>query len=913
MTGVICGLLSMLIGAIVSVLILRELTKDFDNVIHQELDAREHVNLVLANFKTQVQEWKNILIRGHDAEQYDKYLKRFTDRENDVQQYLQQLQTRRYLPSSLISQIATLEQQHQKLGRLYRDGLIAFRTSGFNTQKGDFAVKGIDRPVVSALNTLSAQINEIAKNETQRLSSKKDKLIRNTFIGLTIITIITIILLTRFIQLLITRPINRAASIASEIAKGNLDNQINGHQRDEIGLLLTALDSMQANLNNANNKLNAQIAEQQRLAKINGRIKQALDNVATPVLLCDVNNQVIYANRQCYQLFNNHSSNIKSSQPQFDANNLLNSSSNVLFDNQPNYQTLLLAPEQQVEIELNYQNTTFSLIAGPVSNDTGEKIGIVYEFADLSEQRLAEQQVDSIITAAVSGELDTRIDCEKFSGFMLTLGSGINQMLDAIVKPINQTQNYLTLIANGQVPKQIEGDYQGDFLVIKQSLEKSCHAINRLIIDTNDIVKSASMGELSKRADANAHNGDYQKIISGINETLDAIVTPINQTSQYLNQIASGKIPNHISDDYQGDFLQVKESLQTSCRAIERLITDTNVLVEAASNGQLDQRADGEHHQGDFAKIIIGFNDTLDAITQPLQECKEVMQALAIGDLSKTVNGQYSGEFDDLKQAVNISVDNLSALVKQISSTASHITGSADEIKLGINDLSSRTESQAASIEETTASMNEITETVRRNSENAQVANMLATNADEQAQEGGRLVGDTVNAMKEISTSSSQISSIIEVINEIAFQTNLLALNAAVEAARAGEKGKGFAVVAAEVRSLAQRSANASKDIASLLNDSAVKVDHGMKLVSQSGETLAAIVSGIKELSQNMAKIADASAEQASGINQINTAIKQMDSIIQQNNGLVERANASSNHMAEQANELKFLMAKFSH
>lgn len=223
--------------------------------------------------------------------------------------------------------------------------------------------------------------------------------------------------------------------------------------------------------------------------------------MATPVLLCDVNNQVIYANRQCYQLFNNHSNNIKSSQPQFDANNLLNSSSNVLFDNQPNYQTLLLAPEQQIEVELNYQNTTFSLIAGPVSNDTGEKIGIVYEFVDLSEQRLAEQQVDSIITAAVSGELDTRMDCDKFNGFMLTLGSGINQMLDAIVKPINQTQNYLTLIANGQVPKQIKGDYQGDFLVIKQSLEKSCQAINRLIIDTNDIVKSTSMGELSIRAD----------------------------------------------------------------------------------------------------------------------------------------------------------------------------------------------------------------------------------------------------------------------------------------------------------------------------------------------------------------------------------------------------------------------------
>lgn len=913
MTSVLIGLFSILIAALISVFILRSLAKDFDSVINQELNSREQVNKVLSNFKIQVQEWKNILIRGHDATQYKKYVERFTQKETEIQSDLASLQTKDYLPTRLRAQISELQAQHKELGKQYREGLVQFENAGFNTQAGDKAVKGIDRPVVKSLNLLSEEINKIALIETSHLSKQKDQLINYTLIGLTVITVLTILLLTRYIRILIIRPINHAAKVANEIANGNLDNAITGHNRDEIGLLLTALSRMQHNLNEANANLTSQMDKQKELAKVNGRIKQALDNVAAPVMMSDSSHKVIYCNNQCKSLLNNHQTNIQITQPHFTSSALINHADSLLFDNQPEFDVLKNAISTQVECELTYQDSVIFVIAGPVKDSSGDVIGIVYELNDLSEQRRAEQQVATIIHAAVEGKLATRIDASEFGGFMLTLANGINQMLDAIVKPIKQTQEYLNLIGNGQIPKSISGDYKGDFLLIKESLEQSTSAIAKLINDTNAIVQSAVIGELSKRADADSHNGDYKKIIEGINATLDAIVTPINNTSLYLDQIAKGDIPNTISNDYKGDFLQVKRSLETCCNAIEGLISDTNLLVDAASSGQLSTRADSTKHSGDFAKIVIGFNDTLDAITHPLNEYQDVMQALADGNLSKTVNGHYQGEFDTLKQAVNCSVENLSLLVKQITDTASNITDSADDIKHGINDLSSRTESQAASIEETTASMHEITETVKRNSENAQVANQLATQADEQAQEGGRLVGNTVDAMKEISTSSSEISSIIEVINEIAFQTNLLALNAAVEAARAGEKGKGFAVVAAEVRSLAQRSADASKNIADLLNDSATKVEHGMALVTQSGDTLASIVSNIQELSANMAKIADDSAEQANGINQINTAIKQMDGIIQQNNGLVERANASSNNMAERANELRHLMTRFSH
>jgi methyl-accepting chemotaxis protein len=239
------------------------------------------------------------------------------------------------------------------------------------------------------------------------------------------------------------------------------------------------------------------------------------------------------------------------------------------------------------------------------------------------------------------------------------------------------------------------------------------------------------------------------------------------------------------------------------------------------------------------------------------------------------------------------------------------VNSASSEISAGSNDLSQRTEQQASSLEETAASMEEITGTVRQNSENARNANQLSAEARDVAERGGKVVGDAVSAMTTIEKSSQKISDIISVIDEIAFQTNLLALNAAVEAARAGDAGKGFAVVASEVRSLAGRSASASKEIKALIMESSGQVKIGAELVNQAGRTLEGIVESVKKVAEIISDIANASAEQSTGIDEINAAISQMDEMTQQNAALVEENTAAAQSLVQQSQALESVMNFF--
>lgn len=294
-----------------------------------------------------------------------------------------------------------------------------------------------------------------------------------------------------------------------------------------------------------------------------------------------------------------------------------------------------------------------------------------------------------------------------------------------------------------------------------------------------------------------------------------------------------------------------------------------------------------------------------------MNEAVKVLTGIAQGNLTQKMEHDYKGTFADIKKAVNATVDRLYDMVGQIIEAAQSVNSAASEIAAGSSDLSQRTEEQASSLEETAASMEEITGTVKQNSSNANTANDLSTKANAVAMDGGKLVEEAVIAMASIEKSSQKISDIIGVIDEIAFQTNLLALNAAVEAARAGDAGKGFAVVASEVRSLAGRSASASKEIKTLINESAQQVESGAVLVKQSGDTLKGIVESVQQVATIVSEIAAASQEQATGIDEINTAITQMDEVTQQNAALVEENTAAAQSMVDQAQSLEKLMRFF--
>ncbi len=312
-----------------------------------------------------------------------------------------------------------------------------------------------------------------------------------------------------------------------------------------------------------------------------------------------------------------------------------------------------------------------------------------------------------------------------------------------------------------------------------------------------------------------------------------------------------------------------------------------------------------------LALLAFGLTLIVRSVTNPLKNAMNIARRVTDGDLTQHIEVNSKDETGQLLQALKEMNESLGVIVGEVRNTTDSITTASHEIASGNADLSQRTAEQASSLEETASSMEELASTVRQNAENARQANQLATNASDVAVKGGQVVNEVVQTMASISTSSKKIVDIISVIDGIAFQTNILALNAAVEAARAGEEGRGFAVVAAEVRSLAQRSAAAAKEIKALIDDSVSKVDIGAKQVDQAGRTMSEIVSAVKRVTDIMAEIAAASNEQSAGIEQVNRAITQMDDVTQQNAALVEEAAAAAEAMQEQAGNLSEAVSVF--
>jgi methyl-accepting chemotaxis protein len=334
-------------------------------------------------------------------------------------------------------------------------------------------------------------------------------------------------------------------------------------------------------------------------------------------------------------------------------------------------------------------------------------------------------------------------------------------------------------------------------------------------------------------------------------------------------------------------------------------------VVEAASAGDFSRRVPTEGKPDMLYKIATGVNRIGEVMEKATSEFAGSLNAMSQGDLTMRVETEYQGRFSDLKQAINGTIDELGQVVSTIQATANDVQSAATEISAGATDLAKRTEDEATSLEETASTTEELAASVKQSAEHSRDATKLSEEARAVAEKGGQIVAEAVTAMEGISKASSRISEIIAVIDDIAFQTNLLALNAAVEAARAGEAGKGFAVVASEVRTLAQRSGQAAKDIKTLINDSTDQVSEGVSLVNGAGQALGQIVAAAQKVAATVADISSASSEQANGIEEMSQSVAQLDEMTQQNSALAEQSAASANELLNQIHRLHELVARF--
>ncbi|MGA2552331.1 MAG: methyl-accepting chemotaxis protein [Burkholderiaceae bacterium] len=470
-------------------------------------------------------------------------------------------------------------------------------------------------------------------------------------------------------------------------------------------------------------------------------------------------------------------------------------------------------------------------------------------------------------------------------------------------QPLQRAGEIAAAITEGKLDNEVEIVGKDELAWLLDSMRRMQKGLRKFIEAQKSMVEAHEAGDIDYRIDATAFKGSFAEMAHGVNELAGSHTDAMFKMAEVIKRYAVG--------DFAVDMVALpgkKAQLTASCAEAKRNLVEMQnqivALSDAAARGDFSVRGEAEHFQNAFKDMVCQLNQLMEVCDGSLADVARVLSAIARGDLTERISAEYRGTFETLKNGTNLTVDQLQKIVQEIRESSDSISTASREIASGNSDLSSRTEHQAASLEETASSMEELTSTVKQNADNARQANQLAVGASEVAVKGGEVVGQVVQTMSAISASSKKIADIIGVIDGIAFQTNILALNAAVEAARAGEQGRGFAVVATEVRSLAQRSAAAAKEIKGLIGDSVGKVEVGSRLVDTAGQTMKEIVDSVKRVTDIMAEISAASVEQSSGIEQVNQAITQMDQTTQQNAALVEEASAAAESMQEQASAL---------
>jgi methyl-accepting chemotaxis protein len=584
-------------------------------------------------------------------------------------------------------------------------------------------------------------------------------------------------------------------------------------------------------------------------------------------------------------------------------------------------------------------------VAEQIANgDVSVKVNILSDADVLGKSlNMMVENIRNIITelnvltqSALAGKLDIRGNAEKFGGEYAEIIKGMNATMDAIIGPLHVAAEYMRRISKGDFPEPITNEYKGDFNAIKQSVNTLITTMDGLQKETDGLIHAIQNGNLSIHGNAEAFEGAWQVLVAGINSLIEAFVTPITMTGMYLDRIAKGDIPDKLTQEYQGDFNMIKNNLNTLIETMSSLLNETNGLILAIQEGRLDARGDAEAFVGDWRELMVGINNVINAFVAPINVTAEFIDRIAKGDIPDKLTEAYKGDFNEIKQNLNLLIDamyeitrlaeaiaagnltvevqerstqdnlmralnmmiqRLSEVVSNVKMVANHVATSSEQMTSSAANMSQGAAQQAAAMEEASSSMQQMAANIRQNADNARETEKIALQSAEYAEEGGKVVAETVMAMQ-------QIAEKIAIIEDIATQTRMLSLNATIEAARAQEHGKAFSVVASEVRQLSDITKKAAEEISKVATSS-------LDVSEKAGEMLTTLVPSIHKTAELVQEISAASSEQSTGAEQINTAIQQLDQVTQQNASTSDELASMAETLSHQATQLLETIAFF--
>ncbi|MBR0596914.1 methyl-accepting chemotaxis protein [Sinanaerobacter chloroacetimidivorans] len=764
-------------------------------------------------------------------------------------------------------------------------------------------------------------------------------------IGMALAVVLLGLILGVAITRMISKPINTLVQAASRISEGDIDVAVASSTKDEIGILTESFGKMIENI-----KLQAESVQ---------RISAGdLSLVVNPKSNKDVLGMSLVSMTETLQKLVSEVQGVTESAVEGRLEKRGNTEG--LYGG---YKEIITGFNHTLDAIVDPLQVALAYIEKMANGDELEAIennfpgqyGVLIHHLTMVRESLYTliDETAKLTQSTANGDLSYRADVGKIQGGYAQIVGGINEALDSVVGPLKVAAGYIDRIGKGEIPPAITDTYYGDFNDIKESINSCIDGLGGLV-EGSDILRKMSLNDYTEKV-----QGEYLGIYNEISQSTNLLNYRVNRIMDILDHVASGDLSdlqNIIDGGKRSENDRVVPTLISFIESIKGLLEETNELSRSAVEGKLDARGDMSKFSGDFAMVIKGINDTLDAVVAPIEEATAVLEEMAKGNLQIKMIGDYKGDHSVMKKALNETIDNLQSYISEISdvltdigsgnlnlsitsdykgdfveikNSLNNIISSLNQIMGDINDaadqvtsgsrqvsdgsqaLSQGSTEQASSIEELTASIAEVAGQTKQNAVNANQASEIVTNAKEHAMTGNRQMKEMLHSMEGISQSSADISKIIKVIDDIAFQTNILALNAAVEAARAGQHGKGFAVVAEEVRSLAVRSADAAKETTELIEGSIYKVQEGTRIANNTAAALNDIVEGVDQAANLVGTIAVASNEQASGIAQINKGIEQVSQVVQNNSATAEQSAAASEELSGQAEMLKEMVSRF--